>query len=88
MIFENKVNRHEILFYLIIIPLIGLSVALSNYVLLALAFILAIPLNYLIYKQYKKEDKVQVFMMNKLKALGVGLLFALIFLANMTFEIF
>ena len=88
MIFENKVNRHEILFYLIIIPLIGLSVALSNYVLLALAFILAIPLNYLIYKQYKKEDKEQVFMMNKLKALGVGLLFALIFLANMTFEIF
>lgn len=78
-IFKTTSSHYEVFFYLIIIPLIGLGVLFGNYILLALSFILAIPLNYFIYQEQKNEVKEKVFLMNKMKALGVGMLFFLFF---------
>lgn len=87
-IFKNKLSLYDALFYLIIIPLIGLSVAFVNNVLLALSLILAVPLNYLIYLEYRKEDKQKTFLKNKLQALGVGMVFFLLILANSKYGFF
>lgn len=87
-IFKNRAGFYDIFFYLIIIPLIGLGVTFANYVLLVLSFILAVPLNYLIYKEYKQEGKKKVFLKNKLKALAAGGVFFLLILANSKFGFF
>lgn len=88
MIFKSKLSLYNALFYLIIIPLIGLSVAFANYVLITLSIILALPLNYLIYLEYRKEDKQKTFLKNKLQALGVGMVFFLLILANSKYGFF
>lgn len=87
-IFKNKLSLYNALFYLIIIPLIGVGVAFANYVLIALSIILALPLNYLIYLEYRKEDKQKAFLKNKLQALGVGMVFFLLILANSKYGFF
>ncbi|MFO7826946.1 MAG: hypothetical protein R6V72_23635 [Cyclobacterium sp.] len=87
-IFKNKLSLYNALFYLIIIPLIGVGVAFANYVLIALSIILALPLNYLIYIEYRKEDKQKIFLKNKLQALGVGMVFFLLILANSKYGFF
>lgn len=87
-IFKNKLGLYDALFYLIIIPLIGVGVAFANYVLIALSIILALPLNYLIYLEYRKEDKQKAFLKNKLQALGVGMVFFILILANSKYGFF
>jgi len=53
-----------------------------------IGFVLAMPLNYLIYKEFKKADKQKAFLKNKLQALGVGMVFFLLILANSKYGFF
>jgi len=69
---KSKTTRYDFLFYLVIIPLFGLGVYYVNYVFILIGFVLAIPLNFLIYKEFKKEGKEKAFFKNKLQVLGVG----------------
>lgn len=85
---KNSVKSYENLLHLIVIPPLVFGVVLANYWLLAVVFLIAIPLNYLIYKQYKKKDKQKGFLKNKLKALGVGGVFFFLILANSKYGFF
>jgi 4-hydroxybenzoate polyprenyltransferase len=85
---KSKSTRYDLLFYLVIIPLFGLGVYYANYVFILIGFVLAIPLNYLIYKEFRKEGKEKAFFKNKLRALGVGLIFVLLILANSKYGFF
>ena len=85
---KSKTTRYDFLFYLVIIPLFGLGVYYVNYVFILIGFVLAIPLNFLIYKEFKKEGKEKAFFKNKLQVLGVGFIFVLLILANSKFRFF
>jgi len=88
MIFKSKTTRYDLFFYLVIIPLFGLGVYYANYVFILIGFVLAMPLNYLLYKEFKKEDKQKAFLKNKFQVLGVGMVFFLLILANSKYGFF
>jgi len=88
MTFNNKLSLYEVFFYFVIIPFFGFGVYYVNYVFILIGFVLAIPLNFLIFKEFKKEGKEKTFFKNKLQALGVGLIFVLLILANSKYGFF